>query len=141
MILHCNFEELRALDEGAEYLVGDAPAGAETVVMAAPAARSAVESLRHSLEGDMEIPTLAEQRTVRAAVGAICESLRLQLDAVVLEQHPGHEQAVELYFNYAHVRSVLGRLDEMGGEMDALIELMTGQPATEETAERITFGD
>jgi hypothetical protein len=61
------------------------------------------------------------------------------MDGKVLEFHPGHEEAVSLYFDYAHAYSVLSRLDEMGSEMTALIELMTGQLPTEEAARGVHF--
>ena len=41
--------------------------------------------------------------------------------------------------DYAHAFSVLSRLDEIGAEMTAMIELMTGEPPSATTAERISF--
>jgi hypothetical protein len=48
---------------------------------------------------------------------------------------------VNAYFDYARIVAVRQRVREIGNEMAALIELMTGSPPTMETARRVTFGD
>jgi hypothetical protein len=78
---------------------------------------------------------------VRDVVALICENLRTRLEGEVVEHHPAHEDAVLLYFDYAHVLKVLDRLDRIGGEMSALFELMTGTAPTPETAAAVTFPD
>ncbi len=56
MILQCNFEELRALREGARtFLGGDAPTTA--AVAAPPSERVAVETLRIEMEAMIELVT------------------------------------------------------------------------------------
>lgn len=141
MILHCNFEELRALAAGAELLVGGVCAAPSAAVVAPCEGASLVEALLPRLTGDLSIATLAEQRRVREAVAAICEQLHGRLDNTVLEYNPAHEEAVNLYFDYAHVRTVLDRVDRIGAEMGAMIELITGGPATAESAETVMFPD
>ena len=141
MILHCNFEELRALVAGAELLTEGECAPQSAFVAAPCKAAEDVEALLPRLTGDVSIETLAEQRRVHRAVLAICDNLHEQLDQTVLEHNPAHEEAVNLYFDYAYTRTVLDRLDRMGAEMDAMIELITGAPATEESAEAVTFPD
>lgn len=141
MILHCNFEELRALAAGAELLVGGVCAAPSATVMAPCESNSQVDALLPRLIGDLSIGTLAEQRRIRAAVAAICEGLHGRLDHTVIEYSPAHEQAVNLYFDYAHARTVLDRLDRIGAEMGAMVELITGGPITEESAETVTFPD
>lgn len=141
MILHCNFEELRALATGVELLLTDSLRGSQGSVVAPSEAITDVERLRSRLTESLSINTLAEQRSVRGAVAAICEELHDRLEEKVLQYHPAHEEAVSLYFDYAHVFGVLNRLDEMGSEMTALIEVMTGGPVTELSANGVTFPD
>jgi hypothetical protein len=141
VILSCNFEELRALASGADLLLS-APFHAYAGPIAAPVAALAdVEVLRPRLTGDLSITTLAEQRSIRSAVNLISEGLRERMEASVLEYHPAHEDAVLLYFDYAHTLAVLHRLDLIGGEMAALVELMTGAPADETSARTVAFDD
>lgn len=129
MILRCNFEELRAL------------ASAGEAVLAAPGRqhRTRVEQLLPRLTGDVSIDTLDEQRRVRSAVSTIVDDLRDRMDREILAHGPAHEDAVNLYFDYGHSRSVLSRLDEMGSEMEALADLITG--GHPELAGAITFPD
>lgn len=142
MILHVNFEELQALDMGAQ-LIRSAGSGESDSAIAAPSAAVAeTEALRAQLTGDMSIETLAEQRRVRSTVSVICQHLRERLESKVIEFNPGHEEAVDLYFDYAHAVTVLDRLDRLGAEMSAMIEVMMGTPAvTAEAAASITFPD
>jgi hypothetical protein len=141
LILNCTFEELRALESGAELLLGT-PSGVTSGAVAAPVeALVEVALLQPRLKHSLTIESLQEQRSVRSAVAAICHGLHDRLDEKVLEYHPAHEEAVALYFDYAHAYGVLRRLDEMGAEMTAMIELMTGARPTEETARGVTFPD
>lgn len=140
MILHCNFEELRALESGAELLLSDSLRASQGAIVAPSAVATDVERLRTRLTESLSIGTLAEQRSVRAAVSAICEELHERLEEKVLQYHPAHEEAVLLYFDYAHAFGVLNRLDEMGAEMSALIGVMNGA-VTDEAAATVEFPD
>ncbi len=129
MILRCNFEELRALASAGEAL------------LAAPGTtgQAKVEQLLPRLTGDVSIDTLDEQRRVRSAVSTIVTELRDRMDREIISHGPGHEDAVNLFFDYGHSRSVLFRLDEMGSEMEAIADLLTG--GHPELAGAITFPD
>jgi hypothetical protein len=61
------------------------------------------------------------------------------MDLTIMEAHPADENSVSAYFLYAHALTVLARLAEMGQEMEALIEIVTGAPATPEMAETFLF--
>lgn len=141
MILSFNFEELRALASGADLLLADPASVSESSVVETAEALAQVEIIRGRLNGDITVTTLSEQRAIRLAVGLITEELQDRLEAAVLEFHPAHEEAVALYFDYAHSVTVLNRIDEMGHEMSAMIELITGGPATASTSSSVTFPD
>jgi hypothetical protein len=138
VILHCNFEELRALSSASELIVADSygrgggvAAPAEALVM--------VEHLLPRLTGDVSIETLDDQRRVQKAVDFICGDLHRRLDDKIIETHPANEEAVALYFDYGHSRTVLYRLEQMGAEMEAIIDLISGtNPAAAST---VTFPD
>jgi hypothetical protein len=125
MILHCNFEELRALASAGELILATErrSVGGED---GAEEGAQKVEMLLPMLTGDVSIATLSEQRRMRQAVDFICRELHQRMDDKIIEFHPAHEEAVALYFDYGHSRTVLHRLDEMGAEMEALLDLMTG---------------
>jgi hypothetical protein len=84
---------------------------------------------------------LAELRSATAAVDTIVRYLRVEMDAFVIETHPAHEGAVAAYFDFAHALAVLGRLEEMNREMEAVIELATGSPASTDTTFEFVFPD
>lgn len=125
MILHCNFEELRALASAGEVLVAEAHARTGGVA-APPEGVVMVESLIPRLTGDMSIETLDDQRRVQGAVTVLVDDLRRRMDHQIIETTPGNEEALNLYFDYGHSRSVLHRLDQMGAEMAAIVELIAG---------------
>jgi hypothetical protein len=138
MILHCNFEELGALKTGATALLAEGRRGGAPVA-APPVGRVEIQSLLPRLEGDLVIETLAEQQRVMKAVRAIVGHLREEMDLFIITSHPADESAVSSYFFYAHALAVLARLAEMGQEMEALIEVVTGEPPTREVAETFLF--
>jgi hypothetical protein len=140
MILHCNFEELGALKRGATALLGDG-SGGDAPVAAPPEGRAEVEALVQRLSGDLAIETLAEQRRVFKAVTAIVTRLREEMDLSIMAAHPADESSVAAYFLYAYALTVLVRLADMGEEMEALIEVVTGEPATPDMAETFLFPD
>ncbi len=139
MILTFNYEELRALAEGAEMLLSRWDRSSPGPVAAPVEALAEVELLRPRLTGALSIDTLAEQRSVRGAVALICDRLHDRMEEKVLEYHPAHEEAVALYFDYAHAFSVLNRIDEIGAEMSAMIELITGQLPSTRSASGLSF--
>ena len=140
MILRCNFEELGALKSGADGLLGES-SGEGSIVVAPPQGREEVEALLPRLSGDLTMETLAEQRRVQRGVAAIVARLRDEMDVSVLTTHPADEAAVSSYFRYAHSLAVLMRVSELGQEMEALIEVLTGAPATPEVAASFRFSD
>lgn len=141
MILNCNFEELLALRHGAEATLAESYAEEEGGVAAPSEAVAALEGLLPRLQGDLSIRTLSEQRRLRAAVGAVHDSLHARLDDVVVENGPASEDSVATYFDYAYVRILLERLDTMGAEMEAIVELISGAPITQQSADTIDFPD
>jgi hypothetical protein len=139
MILHCNFEELRALASAGETVVSAAEAASAGAVSAPAEGVARVEMLLPRLTGDFSIDTLDDQRRVRHAVSVIVDDLHTRLDNTIIEYNPAHEDAVTLYFDYGHSRSVLHRLDVIGAEMEAMVDLMTG--GRPELGGSITFPD
>ena len=135
MILHCNFEEIRALMAASELIVADAHDRAGAVA-APPEGVVMVEQLLPRLTGDVSIETLQDQRRVQKAVNFIVGDLHRRMDQRIIDAHPADEEAVALYFDYGHSRSVLHRLDQMGAEMEAIVELIGGG-----TAAGVTFPD
>jgi len=140
VILPFNYEELHALEAGARGLLAEA--GQESSpVLAPPEARARVEALLPLLAGDLSLTTLEEVRGVQVAISAIVAFLRAEMDVAVTATHPADEGAVAAYFDYAHAISVSHRLDRIAAEMEALIELMTGAPASDRAAREVLFPD
>jgi hypothetical protein len=140
MILHCNFEELGALRKGAHGLLAHG-SGVASPVAAPPEGWEEVQALLPRLSGDLTLETLADQRRIMKAVAAIVDALRNEMDASVISAHPADETAVSAYFLYAHALSVLHRVVDLGQEMEALIEVITGGPVTDEIAATFRFPD
>jgi hypothetical protein len=141
VILTFSYEELRALAKGADMLVARSDRSSPGPVIPPAEALLKVERLLPLLESPLTIDTLAEQQSLRGAVALICDGLHEEMEAKVIETHPAHEEAVALYFDYAHAFSVLSRLDEIGSAMTSMIELMTGAPPTASSAANLTFPD
>lgn len=139
MILRCNYEEVRALRSGARSLLGGDVSA--STVLAPSQSRARVEALLPQLDGDLSLLTLHEVRGVALAVHAIVESLRAEMEAVVLATHAADESAVAAYFDFAHALTVEFRLQEMAGEMEALIELVTGEVPDEAAIRSFRFPD
>ena len=140
MILHFNYEEIRALRSGARTLLGR-DVGSSSPVLAPPESRARVEALEDRLEGDVSLHTLEELRNVEVAVAAIVECLRAEMEAMVVATHAAGEEAVAAYFDFAHALTAAHRLEELSDEMSALIELMTGRPPDSETVRTFRFPD
>lgn len=139
MILSCNFEELRALASGAELLLAAEQRRGGGAVAAPSEALVRVGTLRDELDAPLDVPTLADQRVLHEALELISSHLRARMENTLIEFHPGHETAIHLYFDYGHSLGVLARLERIGDEMRAIIELMTGEAVTDEAAESISF--
>lgn len=139
MILRFTFEELSALRAGGEHVL--TAEGASWVVAAPPEAVADVEALLPRLAGDISLHTLDEQRAVVRAVDYILEHLNQRMDEFILLQHVGSEDAVNAYFDYAHVLTVRGRVRQIGVEMAAIIEVVTGRSPDEDELARMTFPD
>lgn len=140
MILRCNYEEVRALASGGRSLL-EGEAVAVAPVMAPSEGRARVEALVPHLVGDISLESLAQARGVKLAVEAIVEHLRAEMEAAVVATHAADEIAVAAYFDFAHALSVAQRLRDMIGEMEAMVELVTGAPPDRETALTFRFPD
>jgi hypothetical protein len=141
MILACNYEEVTALSHGARSILEESFAGPPSPVAAPTEAREAVEAFIPRLTGDLSFTTLAEQQVAEHAVDSIVEHLRESMEVEVVTTHPAAETAVAAYFDFAHALAVLARLREMGAEMRALVEVMTGRPVDHESATSFHFPD
>jgi len=142
VILRVNYEEILALRAGARMFLAHAEAvGHRGGVMAPTEGRARVEALAARLQGDLSLATLEELRKVQTGVAAIVESLRVEMESSVLAAHPADEGAVAAYFEFAHGLSVASRLREMAEEMEAMIELVTGEAPSLETARSFRFPD
>lgn len=139
MILHCDFEELAALNAGARECLA-AMAGGVTQ-LAPEQAVGAVEALIPRLTGDIDVETLEDQESLELAIERILICLKERMDSSLLERFVGAEEAVIAYFDYAHVLTVHGRITQMGREMAGVIELMTGQPVTTDAAREVRFDE
>ena len=140
MIVHCNFEEMTALKAGARQLLQEY-APEQGMIAAPPEERERVAALMPQLSGDFSVTTLAEQRSLLHAVAIIVDTLRVEMESMVSANHPAHEVAVSAYFDFAHALSVQARFLEVGLEMEALIELVTGGPVTDQLARDFGFPD
>jgi hypothetical protein len=140
MILQLNFEEIRALRSGGQSLLGEG-AEASAPVLAPPESRARIESLLPRLDGDLSLSTLAEVQAVGVAVDAIAEYLRVEMESAVLATHAAAEDAVAAYFDFAHALTVAHRLNDLAQEMEAVVELVTGRPVTEDARRTFRFPD
>ena len=137
MILRISFEEVTALNSAAERVLGTAEGGG----VAAPPEVLAELDARLPLEGDVTVDTFGQQRRLEGALAYVMDHLKRRMDAFILEQYVGSDDAVNAYFDYANVLTLQNRLSAIGREMEALIELMTGDETSMEAAEQISFPD
>jgi hypothetical protein len=140
VILHCNYEELQALKAGGDAFHEEEGVGS-SYASAMPESRARVETLLPRLVGDLAVPSLAEARDLQDALDTIVEHLLITLETAVVATHAADEGAVAAYFDYAHALSVSHRLRRLAAEMEALVELLTGEPADEEAALTFRFPD
>lgn len=141
MIVTFSFEEIQALRHGADVVLERDVGGPSVAVAAPPEARVRVETLIAQLDGTISLGTLAEQRAAQAALSIIARALLDRMHHEIDASHPASEPAVAAYFEYAHARTVLKRVRELGSHMVALIEVVTGSPPDDLVAESFRFPD
>ena len=141
MILHFNYEEIQALRAGARSYLGEVGAQPTSAVLAPSEARAHVEALLPRLVGDLSFSTLEELRVVQGAVSTLVDNLRVLMESIVLATHAGDEDAVSAYFDFAHGLTVKHRIAQIAAEMEAMIELVTGEPPSAEAARTFRFPD
>lgn len=138
MILYLSFEELSALSAEAErVLAGSAAAGYG--IAAPPQFLAEIEQFAQLLVGDVTIDNIEHQRSMRRVVTYLLDGCRDRMERVVLEQHAAAESAVAAYFDYAHVLTASRRLDAIGAEMAALVEVITGEDPESDAGRRFAF--
>jgi hypothetical protein len=137
MILRISFEEIRAVNSAVERMLGGPLTGR---VVAPPKALAELE-VHLPLRGDISIETLSEQTRLLSAVDAVVAHLKRRMDAIIMDQYVGSDDAVNAYFDYANVLALRGRLERVGREMSALIDVMLDGPPSQDDADRIDFPD
>ncbi len=140
MILRCSFEEMKAVQAGARVALTGLE-GDRTAVAAPPSVREDIDRLTTNLDGDLALSTLEEQRTVERALRSVVGALRAELEVAVVASHPAAEPAVSAYFEFAHALTFLERVRTLGAEMEALIEVVTGEAPTPESSRSFVFPD
>jgi hypothetical protein len=115
--------------------------GHPTAVAAPPGVRADLDRLTSTLDGDLTLSTLDDQRALERALESVVAALRVEMEVAVVASHPAAEPAVSAYFEFAHALSLLERIRTVGAEMVALIEVVTGEPPTEETSRTFVFPD
>jgi len=141
VIVTFSFEEIQALRHGADVVLERGLEGAGVAVAAPPEARVRVESLIERLDGDLSMRTLADQRRTQEAVSTIARALMDRMHHEIDASHPASEPAVAAYFEYAHARTVLQRIRDLGSHMTALIEVVTGDAPDDLVADSFVFPD
>lgn len=140
VILRCSYEEMKAVQAGARVALAGL-GGHPTAVAAPPSVRDDLDRLTSDLEGDLTLSTLDEQRTLERALQSVVSALRVEMEVAVVASHPAAEPAVSAYFEFAHALSFLERVRTVGEEMSALIEVVTGEPPTDESSRSFVFPD
>jgi hypothetical protein len=140
MILYLSFEELTALSAEAERVLATSESAGYGIA-APPAFLAEVEQFAQLLVGDVTVDNLEQQRSMRRVVDYLLDRCRVRMDRVVVDQHAAAENAVAAYFDYAHVLTARHRLDGIGAEMTALVDILTGESADSERGRRFEFPD
>jgi len=139
VILYLNFEELSALGECADNVL--AAGGTGHGIAAPPHFIAEVENFSQLLSGDINLASIGEQKRIQSVVTNLLAGSRSRLDRTIIEQHAAAEDAIAAYFSYAHVLTVSKRLEAVGQEMAAIVEVMTGEKADSEAAKKFEFED
>ena len=141
MIVTFSFEEIQALHEGARVVLDREVDASAVAVAAPPEERVRVEQMIARLDGHLSMRTLSEQRRTEEAVSTITRVLQERMHQEIDASHPAAEPAVAAYFEYAHARTVLRRVRDIGEHMTALIEVVTGSRPDDVVAETFAFPD
>lgn len=141
MIVTFSFEEIQALRHGARAVLDRDIGGSTVAVAAPPEARVRVERLLAALNGHLSLRTLSEQRRTQSALATITGVLLDRMHHEIDASHPAAEPTVASYFEYAHARTVLRRVRDIGEHMTALIEVVTGTAPDDVVAETFVFPD
>ena len=136
MILELTYEEVTALNSAAERIRAAGSGG----VAAPPEVLAALDE-RLPLQGDVSIRTLSDQGRLLTALDFVLDHLRQRMDALVLEQYVGADDAVNAYFDYANVLTARSRLYGVGLEMQARADLLSGEDAESDVADGLGFPD
>jgi hypothetical protein len=128
MILRLSFEELTALNELAGRILHDHSGGH----VLAPPESMAVLVERLPLTGDLSVQTLADQRRLMEALGAMLAHAKQQMDSLIVDQYVGSEDSVTAFFDYANVLAARAKLAAIGQEMEQLMEIVTGETPSED---------
>jgi hypothetical protein len=139
VILYLSFEELTALSAEAER-ARDA-FGQGRGIVAPPQLHAEVENFAQLLTGDVSVTSLEQQESMRRVLDVLLQRARTRMDSSILEEHAAAESAVAAYFDYAHMLSASQRLDVIGAEMHAMLQLMAGRELDSEAARRFSFPD
>jgi hypothetical protein len=138
VILYLSFEELSALSAEAERVLAAGEAAGYGIA-APPQFLAEVESFAELLVGDVSVDSLQQQRSMGRVVDHLLRGCRNRMDRMIVELHPAAEYAVAAYFDYAHILAVSDRLDTIGGEMEALVHVVTGEDPSSDSAARFSF--
>jgi hypothetical protein len=141
VILHLGYEELTALRDGAVLALAQESPSNNPSSHGPVTVRSRLLALVPDLGGDVGIETLREQSEWADAFGLIVECLRREMEVAVAATHPADEDAVASYFGFAHAYSALDRLHRMGRQMEAMIEVLSGDTLIELNAAEFVFPD
>ena len=140
VILRCNYEETQALRHGAASVLG-VDGHSPCTIDPSIEGRHQVEALLPRLNGDLSLRTLTDLAGVQLAVSTIVECLEAEMKTFVVQSHPSDEGAVDAYFEFAHAFAVLSRIEELEGEMRAVVELVLGRLPDEEISRTFVFPD
>lgn len=137
MILYLSFEELAALGSSVERVLF-AHAATGHGIAAPPRIIEDVEKFSQRLTGDITITSLEDQRTLDLVVKHLLEDSHARMQEMIVVEHAAAEGAVAAYFEYAHVLGVSHRLQAIGDEMAAIVQLIGDDPDSE-SGRRFSF--
>lgn len=143
MILTVNYEELLALRAGRRVVLEGRDVSAtvaDSGYLLTEEDREAVRAMP-ALDGDLSVETLPAAEALESGLRVLASALHAEMTQSILVSHPASEDAVASYFDYAHVLSVLGRVQEMRASMEDVIELVSGGAEGDELLSTFVFPD